>query len=228
MKRFLFFASLAIGCLAGVARATPIVTYTLAIDSNGPGTFSVFADDSVGDNAGLASYAVSLFNVSTITNASPNATYFDASFSNHSSAGFDLFRSSNGSALDATVDPVTGSEDTVGATGPTVIIYGYGQTADSFAAHNPFAGGFTVGVTQGTWAAHLLLITGTYDTAGPSPQFGPGPSTATVFVNNSSTDVTPANVQLLVPEPSFAGVCLIGLLAAFGRRRSHGRRAMGA
>ena len=217
MKVYAAFIALAVCCLAASVRATPIVTYTLTIDSNGPGTFSVFADDSVGDNAGLASYAVSLFNVSTISNVSPNTTYFNSSFSAHDSAGFPVFRSQDGSGVDPAVDPVTGSQDTVGATGPTVIIYGFGQTADNFAAHNPFAGGSTI--PNQSWAAHLLLITGTYNTSGPAPQFGPGPSTAQVFVNNTSTDNVPAIVTTQVPEPSTGFLLLLGAVGIGARRR---------
>jgi hypothetical protein len=219
MKWYSAFIALAVCCFAGAVRATPIVTYTLAIDSNGPGTFSVFADDSVGDNAGLASYAVSLFNISTVTNMAPKVIYDDG-VGGDTNAGFTLFRSTNGSALDPTKDPVTGSQDTVGAAGPAIIIYGFGQSADNFAAHDPNKpNGSELGLVQNSWAAHLLLITGTYAVGGPAPQFGPGPSTAQVFVSNTSTDSVSATVVTQVPEPSLGILLLAGALGVGASRR---------
>ena len=201
------------------------ITYNLSINDNGsgvstPGSFALYVIDTIGDNAGLALYQVSLTSFTTLTNFSPRTVYDDGS-GDTMNAGFTAFRS--GSNIGA----LTGGQDTAGASvGSATLIYGMGQTADGFAAHNPFPGGTQDQPTQqSTWGVPLLIAKGTYNPAGPAPAFDTAQvSQANVFVSNGSILTVPADPQLTttsVPEPavSMVGLGLFAMSLLARRRR---------
>jgi len=163
-----------LGSAAAANAAT--VTYTLALNDFGAGTLStnswaLYADVSVGDNAGLAAFGAALTNYTspTITN----------------------LRLAAGQFLDADTDPDTGdpllpnlptafttarflelghaisaAQDT---TGPNYIITGVGQNTVAMAAVPKPAGYETYQNNAGgaTMLAHVLLARGTFNPANP-------------------------------------------------------------
>ena len=219
---------IAAATLAGLARASaaaPAVTYTLALNDNGQGAyvagdFAVYADDT-NDNGGLQLYSINLASYQTLANTGPRTVY-DAGGqgTTTSPAGFTLYRTA------ANADPVSAEQD-ITSPGNT-FIYGFGQVASSFAAHDPYSNGVLDSpTTESTWNAHLLLVTGTYS-GGQSPAFtSPTPSVAEVFVSNSGTSVEAATVAFAttsVPEPAslgLLGMFAVGTLARRTRRNIH-------
>jgi hypothetical protein len=218
-----------------VSSRASTVTYTLVINDNGsgattPGSYAVYADVSQGDNAGLASYAVSLFNVSTLTNFSPKTLYdLDGTGTTTKEAGFTLFRTNSVTGGTGSAQGNQNIISAIDSPGSVVLIYGYGQVADNFANHAPAGWTQDTPIIQPSWNAHLLLIKGTYNTAGPAPTFGSGDNLASVFTANGSTANAPAdnvvlNTTTLVPDPSTgAGILLIAMLG-WRRRRPALRR----
>ena len=209
------------------------ITYTLTINDDGSGNFvvgdyAVYADVSQGDNAGLASFAVKLLNIKTLTNFSPKAIYdADGTGTTTAEAGFTLLRTGSVTAGTGTAE---GSQNVLGAIdspGSVVLLFGMGQTSDTFTKHNPFPGGVQDAPTiQNSWSAHLLLVKGTYDTTGAAPTWiqGTNQDSGSVFTTNGGTDTAnPDNVAFntatLVPEPSITGGILMLAVTGLMRRR---------
>ena len=197
------------------------VTLTLYVNQNAagvpsPGQFRVTAKVAGNDNAGLAGYGGDLTgNILSLDNQSPRDPTAQKG-SQMGPAGFTFARSMDN------VPFVVGYQDT---SQPNVIpIYGFGQTASSFAAEGIIVGGANVeGVV---WDAELLLATGTFSGATPGwIEFGLNRG-AVVFNNNMSRTVRGPesliySVIYSVPEPPTAGVCILGMasFALINRRR---------
>jgi len=172
MSKFskVMLAAVVASCGFTAAANAATVTFTLALNDAGTGAVSagkwaLYADVSAGDNAGLASYGVALLNYSAPLSRTPTGQFTDSSFTNpDSNVGFNTLRTAN------TSSPLSASLNTVG--GADEIITGFGQQsftmlaraiADGFDGYTNF-GGSTA--TQSP-AAHLLLNSGTFNSANP-------------------------------------------------------------
>lgn len=224
LRSKVFMAALAgMGLIVSSASAAT-VHYTLDLQGPGLGNFALYADVSLGDNAGLAVFGVPLTGtVLTLDNASPQVTFAQKAGppAFNGTVGFTNIRSADVGGLDPTV---VGAQDTVNAAAPNNLVYGYGQTADSFAGQ-----GFVpvFGEEGSPWAAHLLLATGTYDPVLGTLGFNTGSTdlVANVLAQEGSAAAPSADVTTqvipFIPEP--ATVTLLGLAAigifGFLRRR---------
>lgn len=221
LRKALFAASIAM-LLAGTATAATI-TYTLDL-TGAPGTFTLKAATSGGDNAGLAVYGVPLSGtVLTLDNFSPQMS-FGTKGAFNGPAGYGSVRSAD--IISSTLNPVvTGSQDTVNAAAPNNLVFGIGQTAGSFATT-----GWTpivAGTDAQAWVAPVILATGTYTgTLGFNTQSVNLVGNA--FASNTSSSAPAATIatQVLtggtIPEPatvSLLGLAMVGGLGVIRRRR---------
>jgi hypothetical protein len=205
--------------LAGAAQAAT-VTYSLYQDKQSPsgpvvpGSFVVTAKVTTGDNGGLSGFGMDLLGgILTMDHKSPRDPSADTA-TQSGPTGFTLGRSADN------VPFIVGSQDI--ANPDAIMVYGMGQTANSFANLGITVGGSTL--EQGAWDAELILATGTY--AGLKPTFNPvSPNGgANVFVQAAGVAVrAPETTNLVVipaiPEPAtFAGFAMIGVVAALRRR----------
>jgi len=223
MLRNVFFAVAAAALLAGSASAATI-TYTLNLSV--PGTFTLSAATSAGDNAGLAAFGIPLSGtVLTLDNVAPSLTVGQKG-SYTGAVGFTSLRSGD-SASQLTNPLITGSQDAVNAAAPGNLVYGIGQSAGSFATSG-FAPLFA-GTDPQAWVSPVLLATGTY--AGPassltfnlqSPNLAGNAFTASSgAAAPSATIATQIITGGVVPEPatvSLLGLAMIGGLGVIRRR----------
>jgi len=233
LRKLLFAASVAL-VMAGVSKAATI-TYTL--DKTVPGQYSVYADVSQGDNAGLATFGFELAapvggTLSTQDNQSPWG--LRTNFSNVGFADIRVPLSDGSTAPDSSTAVPTfvfsGSQQV--ATGATAnFVYGFGQSASSFATK--FGAGYSAAFSasldatnQQAWNAHLLLASGTFTGAAANLHFATtANNVGNVFAASDGTRVAPsANVTLveLIPEPATATLLSLAMVGCFGviRRRS--------
>ena len=156
----------------GVAQGAT-VTYTLVVgQQNGgttgvPGQWTLYADDSTGDNLGIESMTVGLFRVTTIFNDMPMLTYLDTLGPNPNvSAGFAQSVASN-PPLYPLQAPLSGEMSTSAA--QFVLISGFGQSPGTFPAASALGSGsqwnFTSGAIQTSWSGHLQIAHGSFNTA---------------------------------------------------------------
>jgi hypothetical protein len=131
---------------------------------SGPGTYQLFANAAGADNNGIASYSISVQNVSSLLHRAPRVTSSTDENGDGGPAGFSLFRSANNAVALGTGFMVGASQDTVAPT--PYLIDGFGQTAGSFANELP-PGNTNVGTLQATWNANLLLAEGSFTGATP-------------------------------------------------------------
>jgi len=213
-----FFAGLAAIALVGTANASTI-TYSL-IPNPGPGTFALTAKASAGDNFGIDYYAVEVTGATTIShvNVSPKLTDFDSG----NTYGFAFARSADNVAV------ISAAQDSTGAGIP---VYGLGQTAGNLKALAPPADTTGSGKPDaiGTYAAPIVLATGTFPVGGPAPVILQT-TTGFIFTTQGAGSAfgqfgpptTVAINQYPVPEPAsiaLVGSCLFGALS-FRRRRA--------
>jgi hypothetical protein len=172
MRKFLF-AVLAAITVASAADASTI-TYAILPGFNGPGTFALTAETSIGDNFGLFYYAVNISGAATTNHVSVSPRGIDVD--TELNYGFTFARSPD-SSLD-----VSAAQD---STGGGVAVYGMGQTAGTLKSLIPagdtFAGGRPD--ANGTYGAPLVLATGTY--LNNIPSILPG-STGFVFTSKGT------------------------------------------
>jgi hypothetical protein len=136
---------------------TSAATITYILDLTAPGTFTLKAAASTGDNAGIFLYGVPLLgNVLTLDNRAPLAI----NSANATPVGFSEVRSAD--ITSATLNPeVTGSQSAFGPA--TNLVRGMGQEASSFAAKGFITFDSPSDATSGTaWLNPIVLATGTY------------------------------------------------------------------
>lgn len=215
----------AIGALAVGVNATPVVTYTLSINDNGMGTytvgdFAVYASDS-SDNGGIAGFSVGLTGATTVTNMAPREHYLDAN-SNVGDAGFTSF---NAADATNTTETVTGSQDLPGTDYSPV--FGFGQVSGSLGLP-PGNQGAVGKAIQSHYTFPLVLAVGTYSGAPNSLFFTPPISSnelANVYTTNGSDANTIAPTiavvtqTLAAPEPATLALLTCGALALLANRR---------
>ncbi len=200
-----------IGIAAGSAHAAT-VQYTMFIDSAGPGTWEVRAEASLGDNWGLQLVSVPLLNVDfPVTLVTPFLTYLDLNDTTVKTEGMDFF----------TVDdpsPIGASQD---ITKPSLLVYGFGQTAGTLTL--PPNSNFITD-RNANYDASLLVATGTYNELGPALAFGDVlDASANVFPDAVGGNPVAATVEfstVQVPEPGTSVLATFSLLSIWiaGRR----------
>jgi len=180
-----------------------IVDFTLFVDSDGPGTWEVRADASIGDNAGLSLVSVPLVNVDfPVTIETPFFEYFDAVF----------FQVGMRNSEVDNLSPIGSSQDVIT---PMPAVYGLGQTAGTLTMPS---GAAFLNSRNVNYDASLLVASGTY--AGGLPAFGSGGS-ANVFTDDTGLALEAAtlNFTVVVPEPSTLLLLVLGAGVVAGVRR---------
>jgi hypothetical protein len=203
-----WFASLVL-LVGSAASQAATVTYSLLLDDNGPNTFTLLADVSLGDNGGLALFGVPLLgNITSLDHKSPNAQALLSGPPFFSPLGFSLFRSADNNPT------VGGTQDTFNAT--SVLVYGLGQVGGNLAT----LPGVTslVGLPeQPVFTAPLILAEGTYGSIAPSFNTASVDLLANVFRGVGSRQVIAADVQtVVVPEVgTLAMMSIVTIAGAF-------------
>lgn len=211
--------TLALSLALVVAAASQAATITYTLDLTGaPGTFSLYGESSAGDNGGIVLYSVPLLgNVTSFDNMSPNA------FTQLGASGFSDIRTADAAA--GGVNPVIGGAQNLVTGQVGARLYGYGQTAGSFAAAGLNVAFKPDATAQEAWEAKALLATGTYtgdlDFARSSvdlvgnvwnqPQGGEAPAAEVALVRLTDTGV--------IPEPTTLGLLGLALAGCLGIRR---------
>jgi len=207
-RKALFLGLAALFMVASANAAT--ISLTTTTSGN---TFQVFADDTVGDNGGIASYNIPMKNVNTLTNESP----FMQLNSGFNPEGFSELRNP---ATDA--DPVgktLGASQKLVPTATPAVVYGFGQTGGNLPNQPGFGSS-----RQLAYAAHLLLGSGTWAGTGalPVPDFAAANMSIVVFqTNGQSSPVVNATVAPAsnVPEPAALSLLGLAMVGGFGLRR---------
>jgi hypothetical protein len=213
MLRKVFFAASVAMLLASTASAATI-TYTLDF-SGAPQTFNLYADDSAGDNFGIASYGAVLTGpIVTLDHKSVN-TLASSGPSGVGPAGFTLLRSADN------VTTLLASQDTVGTAN---LIRGIGQTSGSLASNGITS--FIPPVEGDPWNAHFLIASGTY--TGPSSGIDMNKTSADTFSNAFSSSqggavsggtVNVVRVETVIPEPATLSLLGLAMVGGLGLRR---------
>jgi hypothetical protein len=228
MRSKILLATLVSVALIASNAMAATVHYTL--DLSVADVFSVYAQDSLGDNGGLAVFGVPLLGtVTSVDNVAPQVTFAQrAAPLFNGSIGFNTARS--GDSPGSVVNPIlSGSLDLTNANLPNNLVYHFGQTDSSFVGE-----GWTVsfGPEQEDWGLPLLLATGTYDSqAGTLSIAQTTDLIANVLASDTASNAPPASVTYEViplggsgPDvPESASITLFALamigLAGLRRRR---------
>jgi hypothetical protein len=220
MLRKAFFAAAAAALTLVSSASAATITYTLNLSV--PGTFTLSATTSAGDNAGLAAFGIPLTGtVTSLDNVAPSLTVGQKG-SYTGAVGFTSLRS--GDSASQLVDPlITGSQDAVNAAAPGNLVYGIGQSVGSFATS-----GFTplfAGTDPQAWVSPVVLATGTYTGslgfALQSPNLAGNAFTASGGA--AAPSATIATQIISIPEPatlSLLGLALVGSLGMIRRRHA--------
>jgi hypothetical protein len=197
-------AILALALLAGTAQAA-VVTVTMTYDP--AGTFKIEASDSLGDNAGIASFGITVTGFDTIANVSPILYLKKTTVPKYKNVGFSLLRSEGTS-------PLSGSQDTI-YQALADMEFGIGQVAGDL--YDKVVAPYTIMDDElATYAQPVLLATGTY-----TGTLGFGTVAVNVFVDDAhKTTMAASIVKEIIPEPAtLALLALGGVVMAIRRRR---------
>jgi hypothetical protein len=163
------FFAVALAAAGMIATSAQAATVTYILDKSVPGTFTLWADVSSGDNQGLALYSVPLLGSVTAFN-SVSPVLFSAG--DGSLVGFDQLRTADGAG--PIVNPeIVGAQNVTGGATTAHLISGFGQESSSWVAKGKagfpsdptadIAWGATPLVTNlGNYDNPLRLATGTY------------------------------------------------------------------
>jgi len=187
----LAIAAVALFALLSI-QVTQASTVTFSLEYGG-GSWQLFGEASLGDNAGLQLVAVELTNIDEPVDLQLPVSIFDGSGS--PIEAFTQFPSA--------ISPVGGSQDLGGAG----VVYNFGQSAGSLL----FTGAGITNV-QPNYAAKLLIAQGSYP--GAAPAFGA--VDARVYdMAMALTTQTPSFILnvVSVPEPSSGAIAFVALLA---------------
>ncbi|MBY0588198.1 hypothetical protein K2X85_13550 [bacterium] len=211
----LFCASIAL-LIGSSAHAAPTVKLSLFVDELSPNTFNLYAESSLGDNAGIAFYSAPLLGgITSLDHKSPVANALLSGPPFFSALGFNTLRSADGALT------VLASQDTISA--GSTLVYGMGQVAGNLATL-PGVTSLLPGSEQPAYAAKLLIASGTYSGALPSFNLNSVDLVANVFAQNGSRQVVSATVQaVVVPEAStvvMMGMVAVAIVAVAVRRRA--------
>jgi hypothetical protein len=202
-----------------IATDVTAATITLILDLSVPGTFTLSATASAGDNLGIVDYGIPLLgNVLTLDHRAP----VTINAANSAAAGFSELRSAD--IVSTTINPmVVGSQSVFGP--PANFIRGIGQEASSFAAHgiSPLVSPDVS--SDSTWLNPIILATGIYSGSLAFNTRSVDLAGNVFPVSQSTVGYPRATIQTLVivPEPTtvslipFALICGIGITR---RRRS--------
>ncbi len=210
IQKFTFSVCAVLLCCSLAAAGTVTVT----LDLTTAGQFKILAQDSTGDNAGIASYGFVLQGpVTGVDNATINTAAANGP-GGIGSAGFTLLRSP-----DSDLTQVAGSQDTI--SGPNMI-YGFGQTASSLSAKGITS--FINPVEGDNWSVPAVIATGTYNAAQGKVSINQTAFDTFVNIFTSSTGKGVEGAQLSfvtveIPEPATIGLLGLALVGGLGLRR---------
>jgi hypothetical protein len=205
MKIASYVAILLVAVFAVSAQAST-VTFSVETSTNaGPGTFEVFAEVSLGDNAGLQFYSIQM--------AGTNDDLVDVAPRN-------TFNPGVGAAQAFTLDLLIAADSEKFNRGqslvaPAGLVYGLGQTAGSFPAG-------VFGEVGSPWDAKLKIGSGSYpDFAQLSVVRASANTFDATGQTGASTAETTANIVPggVIPEPTTMALAGFGLIGLITRRR---------
>jgi hypothetical protein len=209
-RRFLLITALLATASSAQAAA---VNFTMVIN---PGnTFDIYANATLGDNAGIASYGIPLTgNILSFDHKSPVAA-FALQGAQSGPVGFSLLRSA-----DNVITPsILASQDTITPT--PFITYGFGQTGGDISL-----GGARIlfSAESPVYNAKLLIGSGTYSGATPGFNVNSIELFSNVFINklSAATQAAFVTTQVIpIPEPSSWVLLGLGMsVAVLWRKRS--------
>jgi hypothetical protein len=193
-----------------LAASAPAATVTYILDLfTTPGSFTLWAGVSDGDNQGLVSFSVPL--IGTVTNLN-NVSPFTVNSANFAPLGFDQLRTPGAPdpAAGPLVNPIIRGSQNV-ASGPLAnLVAGFGQEASSWAAKGYSLAGFPDATTDIAWGGTPLLVdigccdhpirlatgnyTGELNIDRQSPNLA-----ASTWANVANRDAQAASVELCFP-----------------------------